>query len=1073
VAVARVPEELKERLKREVSVQQLATARGIKLRRIGTQLHGLCPFHDDHNPSLQISPVKNEWHCKGCGAGGDVIEWVRRSEGVGYVQAVELLKRDYKPTEGPAVGVNTVPILPSPLPQNADDRAVMQKLVAYYHRTLKEWPDAQRYLEKRGLQSAEMVEWFKLGFSNRMLGTMLPDKNRKAGAEIRGQLERLGVFRGDTGREHLVGSLIVPIINLDGDVVQMYGRKINDHLSKNTPYHSYHLYLSGPMRGVWNEEAFVASDEIILCEALIDALTFWNAGYRNVTASYGVNGFTKDHRAAFIKHKTRRVYIAYDSDEAGNKAAVKLAAELMESGVECFRVEFPKNQDANEFARTTQPAAKTLGLLLNRAAWLGKGQRPAGRVAVPFIAPELKSEPASAEDKNAAKEKPLEVEPVPEPVRVVAAEAEERAAKEKTLESEAVPAAVPEPEAEPAPTEATTAAKGKTSQIEAEPKLETEPAEAEPVSSLAAVVASQPTVEESELARRGDEVLWRVSNREYSVRGLERNTSGNVLHVTLRVMGVNRHGDVVQHTDALELNHARPRMAFCKMASDELNVKEDTLRKEVGKLMLKLEQLRNEMLTAALEPPEPTDTMTAERRTAALALLQDPRLVERIVEDFARCGVVGEETNKLMGYLGTVSRFLDKPLAILMQSSSAAGKSSLMEAVLSFVPEDHRVQYSAMTGQSLFYMGDVNLKNKVLAIAEEEGAERAAYALKLLQSEGKLTIASTGKDPASGKHVTHEYHVEGPVMLFLTTTKPEIDEELLNRCVVLTIDEEREQTQAIHRIQREAQTLAGLIERKQRDGLLRLHQDAQRLLRPLEVVNELAPELEFPDSMTRTRRDHPKFLTLIRAVAFLHQHQRLIKTGVLPGGETFEYIEATKADVKLAKRLFHEVMGRSLDDMQVQTRKLLEMIDGMVRAACERDGIERDECRFSRRDVRAFTRWSDSALKRHLKRLEELEYLIVHHGGRGQSMVYELYYDAEEAENTTTTENKSGVEAEKSAPSSGQVRGVSGGGPGEPQPVAARVLCEIVANPEKRIVKEEKTDAQSRHVVAIAARRVG
>ena len=92
----------------------------------------------------------------------------------------------------------------------------------------------------------------------------------------------------------------------------------------------------------------------------------------------------------------------------------------------------------------------------------------------------------------------------------------------------------------------------------------------------------------------------------------------------------------------------------------------------------------------------------------------------------------------------------------------------------------------------------------MLAISEEEGAEQASYALKLLQSEGQLTIASTGKDPATGKLVTEEYHVEGPVMIFLTTTAIEIDEELLNRCIVLTVDENREQTRAIHELQRES-----------------------------------------------------------------------------------------------------------------------------------------------------------------------------------------------------------------------------------------------------------------------------
>ena len=137
---------------------------------------------------------------------------------------------------------------------------------------------------------------------------------------------------------------------------------------------------------MWNEEALIASKDIILCEALIDALTFWVAGYRQVTASYGVNGFTADHRAAFEKHGTERVYIAYDRDEAGDKAAAKLAEELMGMGIECFRVQFPKGMDANEYALKTQPAAKALGVLLTGAAWMGKGPRPAGRVPVPVIA---------------------------------------------------------------------------------------------------------------------------------------------------------------------------------------------------------------------------------------------------------------------------------------------------------------------------------------------------------------------------------------------------------------------------------------------------------------------------------------------------------------------------------------------------------------------------------------------------------------------------------------------------------------------------------------------------------------
>ena len=114
---------------------------------------------------------------------------------------------------------------------------------------------------------------------------------------------------------------------------------------------------------MWNEEALIASKEIILCEALIDALTFWCAGFRHVTTSYGVNGFTDDHRAAFRKHGTKKIYIAYDRDDAGESAARNTPKNSCKMGIECFRVQFPKGQDANEFALKTQPAGKALGVL--------------------------------------------------------------------------------------------------------------------------------------------------------------------------------------------------------------------------------------------------------------------------------------------------------------------------------------------------------------------------------------------------------------------------------------------------------------------------------------------------------------------------------------------------------------------------------------------------------------------------------------------------------------------------------------------------------------------------------------
>ncbi len=832
--MARIPEEEIKRLKREVSIERLVEARGVKLKRHGADLVGLCPFHEDHSPSLVVSPEKNLWNCLGaCGKGGSVIDWVMRAEGVSFRHAVELLKQEHLPLAarpaGPPPKKSTTVKLPPLAERSIDDQRLLESVVEHYHEALKQTPEAQQYLARRGLQSAEMVEQFRLGFANRTLGYGLPQKDRSTGAELRGRLQRLGIFR-ESGHEHFNGSVVIPIFNREGEVVQMYGRKITPGLRPGTPLH---LYLPGPHRGVWNEMALVASKEIILCESLIDALTFWCAGFRHVTASYGVNGFTDDQRAAFRKYGTERIYIAYDRDDAGERAAQSLAEELMAMGIECFRVQFPKGMDANEYALKVTPAAKSLGVLLNNAVWLGKGKQPTVGVI----------EPQSSEEKS------------------------EAAAKEKITET--IEANTP-----------------------AESDLPLAAASSDPGEEVP--VAAMPSPLEVPLEINGDEIRITQGDRRYRVLGLEKNTTVGLLRVNLLVT----RGESL-HVDTFDLYSSRHRVMYSKQAGEELGVKEEVVSRDLGKVLWKLEELQRQMIQKTLEPKEQEVTLSAEEKNEALALLRDPRLLDRILSDFERCGVVGEETNKLASYVAVVSRLLDAPLAILVQSSSAAGKSALMEAVLAMLPEEQRVQYSAMTGQSLFYMGETDLKHKVLAIVEEEGASRAAYALKLLQSEGVLSIASTGKDATTGRLITHQYRVEGPVMLFLTTTAIDLDEELLNRCLVLTVDEDRAQTQAIHKKQREAQTLEGLLAKRERDEILRVHKNAQRLLKPLFVANPHARELTFLDSQTRTRRDHMKYLTLIRSIALLHQHQRPRKT-VTHRGQALEYIEVTLDDTQIS-----------------------------------------------------------------------------------------------------------------------------------------------------------------------------
>lgn len=692
--MARISDAEIERLKAEVSLVRLVESSGVKLVRKGKdELAGCCPFHDDDTPSLSVSVSKNLFRCFGCEAGGGPIDWVMKREGMSFRHAVEWLRDGAPVAPGPesAKPRHSGRRLPSPVRLDADDAALLSQVIDYYHDSLKQSPEALAYLAARGLDGS-LIERFRLGYANRTLGLRLPEKNRKAGADIRGRLERIGIYRA-SGHEHFTGSLVVPVLDEGGIVREVYGRKIRGDLRPGTPLH---LYLPGPHAGVWNVEGVAGSKgELILAESLIDAMTFWSAGYRNVTAAYGAGGFTDDHLAALRRYGVERVLIAFDRDEAGDKGAAQVAERLMAAGMAVFRIVFPKGLDANAYALKVTPATKSLGVLIRKAQWLGNGRAPAITSAADPLA--LATSRAVPDDVHPISAAEPETPPIPEPMAAVVP-----------------PAPMPDP------------------------------------------------VE----AQSDQELVMVLGDRRYRVRGWKKPLNPESLKVNLlvsRVAADDGSGDTNEdgrfHVDTLDLYAAKARAAFAKQAGIELGESEDALKHDLGRVLLRIEALQDAELAGVLAKDERPGLSQAEH-AEAMALLTAPDLIARIAADFAACGVVGEETNALTGYLACVSRLLDRPLALIIQSSSAAGKSSLMDAVLGLMPPAAQVRYSAMTGQSLFYMGETNLKHRVLAIAEEEGASTASYALKLLQSEGEVTIASTGKDATTGNLVTQEYRVE-------------------------------------------------------------------------------------------------------------------------------------------------------------------------------------------------------------------------------------------------------------------------------------------------------------------------
>jgi energy-coupling factor transporter ATP-binding protein EcfA2 len=470
-----------------------------------------------------------------------------------------------------------------------------------------------------------------------------------------------------------------------------------------------------------------------------------------------------------------------------------------------------------------------------------------------------------------------------------------------------------------------------------------------------------------------------LDNRVYQVKGMIRTEIH--LKATIQVFG--KEGKKRFFLDNLDLYSHKSRALFAKGCSKMLGEPEDGILKDLTNLIELTENFQESdgTIISVLSRSEEEEAMT---------FLRNPNLLECILKDFETMGYTGEETNKLVGYLATVSRKLEEPLSLLIQSRSAAGKSTLQDALLSLVPPEDYTKYTRLTGQALFYSGENALVHQVLAIEEEAGTQDASYSIRILQSAQKLSIASTGRDPVTGRPRMESYQMKGPVCLMFTTTSVDLDEETANRFLTLTIDESKKMTEKILVCQRKRVTLEGMIQKANQEAIRKKHHHAQRLLKPLRVVNPYAPLLTFPEESLRARRDHQKYLYLIQAVAFLHQYQREIKTCSVSATESFLYIEVTLEDIERVNRWAAELLGQALDELSPPSRALLGHIRHMVIKKSREKGMPPGEYRFTRREIRNDCQWSDFQIKCHIRQLQDLEYLHTVSGKWGKEFIYTL-----------------------------------------------------------------------------------
>lgn len=462
--------------------------------------------------------------------------------------------------------------------------------------------------------------------------------------------------------------------------------------------------------------------------------------------------------------------------------------------------------------------------------------------------------------------------------------------------------------------------------------------------------------------------------RRYEVRGLEK--SPRKLKATIRI----EHNGKL-HVDTLDFYSARSRKALamdlCRIFEEAV----ETVEGDIDKLMRHCEQMPDGNAEAPL--PALETLISPKERQEAEAFGRSEDVFKEILADFETCGLVGEASNKLLGYIAMTSRKRDVPLSILILSSSGAGKTALQDTVCSFCPPEDMVKLTSLSGKALFYKERLSLKNKVLALEEGDGAEEASYAIRNLISARELVSESTIKDLATGRLVTMESKVEGPTAVFLTTTNPEIDSETRSRFFVTSVDESREQTRRILSFQRLLHQSDGLIATAETGAVLRKHRNFQRLLKPIAVKNPFASRLTYGDDRLQGRRDQPKYLNLIKAVAFLRQMKKERQESA-----GFQFIAVDLEDIRLANKLAHEVLGHSLDELSRPSRDLLAQLEEMKQK-------RKESASFTRREIREHTGWTNTRLHIHLHELVDFEYVVADAGRNGMPYRYRLVYDGQ------------------------------------------------------------------------------
>jgi energy-coupling factor transporter ATP-binding protein EcfA2 len=478
-------------------------------------------------------------------------------------------------------------------------------------------------------------------------------------------------------------------------------------------------------------------------------------------------------------------------------------------------------------------------------------------------------------------------------------------------------------------------------------------------------------------------LLFTLGSTTYRVGGVK------PLFVTSLRVNIRASSGGTSYYDSIDLYAARGRASFAQAVHRAWGAEPVRIERDLVLILERLEKERDEQLRMGSK--KETVEMSGEERERGLALLRDPRLFDRVVEDLTSLGYVGEELNKQLLYLCASSRKLEDPISVLILSQSASGKSFLVDCVKRLMPPDEVVAVTSLSDQALNYIED--LSHKFLVLGEAVHGEVVEYQIREMLSGKELSRLVTVKDPETGKMQSRVVRTPVIVASVMSGTNHAINPENASRCFVVNTDESREQTHRIQESQRRKYSLSTLKEgQEKREWIIKSHRAAQRLLTKREIVNDFAPHLDFPTDLMRTRRDHDRFLDLIACVCYLRQYQKREETE-----GTFHFIRCDLEDYRIAYTIMVKgVLSSTLRELPAGVQILYDQIRSLARVEATKQQIEATEVSLTQRQIREYTGQSQMSVKLAVRQLVEYEYLTLVRGGSERSKgFYRLKEDAE------------------------------------------------------------------------------